>query len=591
MNKSNVFRSSNFHMDEGDVLHIIIKDEVGDGVSFGLVGETSEEGGGDSEGGVLAPPIALAASDVTVSGFTANWGLTEGADGYYLRVATDSDMTPAIDGYNDLDVGNVNYYDVTGLTPGVVYYYYLIAYNEDKVSVVSNVISVFVESPSMLLDKDGNEYTTVLIGDQEWIVENYRTTTYADGTAIPNITTVAYSDWFLPSKDEIQAMYDELYLYGVGDMNAIDSYWTSSENDATTAIVLTPVDGLFINVSKDNASTARIACRTFVAGLGEYSLRDIGPAGGYIFIVSGTTYYEMSPGTGYGAGWSNVSALLLGTTGTAVGTGQANTNAIIGQAGHSTSAAKECDDLSIDSLSVWRNDTDGAYCWYDNNISNKTPYGALYNWYAVDNAHGLAYFEKDGVEQTGWRVATSTDYTNLVALLGGEAIAGGHLKEREIVHWLTPNLGALDTYGFSGIGGGIRSGVSGNFTEQQITCNLATQTSGVSYLLEAISTGFSEQTSYDASYGFSVRCVRTISTGTTYIEYTDGVDTFRKGVRSEALVVDKTLTATGFAGTEGVDWENIKSTAAIGSVIPDTSIITEDSDIIGTEDGGSLIQE
>jgi uncharacterized protein (TIGR02145 family) len=45
-------------------------------------------------------------------------------------------------------------------------------------------------------DIDGNIYTSVIIGDQEWMVENLRTTNYSDGTPIPNdtvIDTLSYS--------------------------------------------------------------------------------------------------------------------------------------------------------------------------------------------------------------------------------------------------------------------------------------------------------------------------------------------------------------------------------------------------------------
>jgi len=44
-----------------------------------------------------------------------------------------------------------------------------------------------------IFDNDGNSYSTVIIGNQEWTVENWKSTTLNDGTPIANLT--ANSDW------------------------------------------------------------------------------------------------------------------------------------------------------------------------------------------------------------------------------------------------------------------------------------------------------------------------------------------------------------------------------------------------------------
>jgi hypothetical protein len=95
-----------------------------------------------------------------------------------------------------------------------------------------------------------------------------------------------------------------------------------------------------------------------------YYIGDTGPAGGIVFYDRGryTTgltpnwrYMEAAPvdqGTTTQA-WSNINNVLIGTTSKAIGSGQANTLAIINQLGHLTSAAKLCDDLIIGSYSDW----------------------------------------------------------------------------------------------------------------------------------------------------------------------------------------------------------------------------------------------
>lgn len=139
------------------------------------------------------------------------------------------------------------------------------------------------------------------------------------------------SDWFLPSKDELQSMYDELYLYGVGDFSA-NNYWSSSESNSTEAWICQFNTGSFIGDAKYDTGRVR-ACRSFTSTT-SYSLRDIGPSGGYIFYKSGNNYLECaSTDQSTGWAWSNVTGTTCGATGTTIGTGQANTTAIIGQSG------------------------------------------------------------------------------------------------------------------------------------------------------------------------------------------------------------------------------------------------------------------
>ena len=89
----------------------------------------------------ISAPVANSATDITTSSFSANWSAVSGATKYYLDVATNSTFTSFVTGYNNLDVGNVTTYSVTGLSPGVTYYYRVRSYDGSSSS-NSNTITV-----------------------------------------------------------------------------------------------------------------------------------------------------------------------------------------------------------------------------------------------------------------------------------------------------------------------------------------------------------------------------------------------------------------------------------------------------------------
>ncbi len=111
-------------------------------VSGGGEQNTTNDTTSDTTGIVPASPTATSATNVTTTGFTANWNGVSGATGYRMDVATDSGFTGFVSGFNNKDVGNVTSFAVSGLTPSTVYYYRVRAYNAAGTGASSATITV-----------------------------------------------------------------------------------------------------------------------------------------------------------------------------------------------------------------------------------------------------------------------------------------------------------------------------------------------------------------------------------------------------------------------------------------------------------------
>jgi len=74
--------------------------------------------------------------------------------------------------------------------------------------------------------------------------------------------TTYYSDWFLPSKDELNLMYQNLKQYGVGGFGP-GNYWSSTEFNATDAWILTLNGNSPFNYTKSYSGCTVRAVRAF----------------------------------------------------------------------------------------------------------------------------------------------------------------------------------------------------------------------------------------------------------------------------------------------------------------------------------------
>lgn len=92
-------------------------------------------------------------------------------------------------------------------------------------------------------------------------------------------------------------------------------------------------------------------------------------------------------------------------------------------------------------------------CWsYNNDQSIVALYGYLYDWNTAKT-----------VCPSGWHLPSTDEWIILANYLGGATVAGGKLKEKGTTHWQSPNVGATNETGFTGIPGGYRYGKDGTF--------------------------------------------------------------------------------------------------------------------------------
>lgn len=150
----------------------------------------------------------------------------------------------------------------------------------------------------------------------------------------------------------------------------------------------------------------------------------------------------------------------------------------------------------------WRQTTEGAWSYYNNDSASYARFGKLYNWYAVNDPRQLC--------PKGWRMPELDDYIDLIQYLGGDTTAGHFLKKHDS-SWIKNHPKDTNAVDFSVLPAGYRL-TSGEFLNFGVIACFWTKTEadnnnawdifilGKSGLVGKSQTGF--------EHGFSCRCIQ-----------------------------------------------------------------------------------
>ena len=159
------------------------------------------------------------------------------------------------------------------------------------------------------------------------------------------------------------------------------------------------------------------------------------------------------------------------------------------------------------------NSTIEKYC-YDDDESYCEIYGGLYQWNELMQYTAISGTQ--GICPAGWHVPTRAEFEVLTDFLGGESSCGGKMKTSGTIEagtglWHTPNTGATNESGFTGIPAGMRDAGT-TFMHMGYNADFFTSdeySAGMAWGRNLYYGSVTVRDEYfDKRYGWSVRCLK-----------------------------------------------------------------------------------
>ncbi|MBN3035062.1 MAG: hypothetical protein JW861_05705, partial [Bacteroidales bacterium] len=204
------------------------------------------------------------------------------------------------------------------------------------------------------------------------------------------------------------------------------------------------------------------------------------------------------------------------------------------------------------------------YC-FENISSNCDTYGGLYQW--NEAMQYLSHSGYQGLCPNGWHVPSDNEWCTLEKYLDPTISCdtfgfrgtdgGGKMKEAGTAHWQTPNTGATNSSGFTGLPGGFRDistgfsnlGESGNWWTSDNLYHNDILFRELTYNSTQVNRNF-----INPEIAFSIRCVRGYYVSAPYIKTYGGTN---EDVPSDIiLTTDGGIAMTGYTESFGAGMED-----------------------------------
>lgn len=259
-------------------------------------------------------PVVAAPTSIATHSFAANWAAATNATSYKLDVATDNTFTSFVTGYNNLDVGNVTTYTVSGLNYATNYYYRVRGFNGKASANSSTQLATTAPQPVF---SNARPY---LVGTNPETENDYETLKAAcdaltDGVVTGNVTfliTSSLTETAHVSLGVNTAGYTVTFKPYTGiqptinftqtSSNTVFGLWVIGTNSLGASYAAVPTNNIIIDGSNVDGGTSRDLTITNAdnATTSYYGIRIVGNSDNCVIKNINLTATETGTGSSYG---------------------------------------------------------------------------------------------------------------------------------------------------------------------------------------------------------------------------------------------------------------------------------------------------